>query len=193
MSGEQIGTAFYLVLLGCALVLWFFAQNRASKGKVLQQALVWVLIFVGAIAAVGLWGDIRREVMPQQSFIEGSGEITLPRAPDGHFYAALDVNGQAIRFVVDTGATNVVLNQRDAARVGLDPEALAYVNAANTANGIVRTARVTLDDVLFGDIPDQNVTAYVNQGEMSQSLLGMSYLQRFETIQITGDELRLIR
>ncbi|SLN26656.1 hypothetical protein PSA7680_01172 [Pseudoruegeria aquimaris] len=193
MSGDQIGSVFYLVLLGCAVTLWFFAQNRASKGKVLQQALVWVLIFVGAIAAVGLWGDIRRDVMPRQSYVEGSGEITLPRAPNGHFYATLEVNGTPVRFVVDTGATNIVLTQRDAARVGLDAGELAYVNAANTANGIVRTARVKLDELVLGDVIDRNVPAYVNEGEMSESLLGMSYLQRYGTIRIEGDALHLER
>ena len=71
----------YLVILGSVLVVWFVAQNRASLGKLAQQALIWGLIFVGALAAVGLWEDIRQTVRPMQSVVSGD-RIELPRAPD---------------------------------------------------------------------------------------------------------------
>jgi len=59
----------YLVILGSVILLWFVVQNRESIGKLMQQALVWVLIFVGAIAVVGLWDDIRQTVRPMQSVV----------------------------------------------------------------------------------------------------------------------------
>ena len=58
MEANDIGQLAYLVLLGAALVGWFITQNRASLGKVTQQALAWGLIFLGVIAAVGLWTDV---------------------------------------------------------------------------------------------------------------------------------------
>ena len=62
-----------------------------------------------------------------------------------------------------------------------------------TANGIVRTARVTLNDVRLGNIQDAAVSAYVNEAEMDGSLLGMDYLSRFERIEIARGRLILTR
>jgi aspartyl protease family protein len=70
---------------------------------------------------------------------------------------------------------------------------LAYIHSANTANGVVRIAPVKLDEFDVNGIKDLNVRAYVNEGELTGSLLGMSYLRRYEKIIITRDMLRLER
>ena len=98
-----------------------------------------------------------------------------------------------MRFVVDTGATDMVLTQTDAQRAGIDPDGLAYLGRAMTANGEVRTALVRLDEVQLGSVTDRGVSAVVNQGEMAQSLLGMGYLQRWGRIEIAAGELILTR
>lgn len=182
----------YLVILGSVLVIWFVAQNRASLGKLAQQALIWGLIFVGALAAVGLWDDIRQTVRPMQSVVSGD-RIELPRAPDGHYYLTAEVSGVPVRFVVDTGASQIVLSQSDAERIGIDTKSLAYLGRAYTANGEVRTAPVRLDSMTVGPVRHDNLRAVVNEGEMGQSLLGMDYLQRFSSIEITGGRLVLNR
>ncbi|MEM1235641.1 MAG: TIGR02281 family clan AA aspartic protease, partial [Pseudomonadota bacterium] len=122
-----------------------------------------------------------------------ASEISVPRRPDGHFYLTLDVNDVPVEFVVDTGATDVVLSDADARRVGIDLENLAFFGQAMTANGPVDIARVTLDSVELGEFRDEQVRASVNSGEMNLSLLGMSYLNRFETLQIQDGRLTLIR
>lgn len=182
----------YLVILGSVLVVWFVAQNRASLGKLAQQALIWGLIFVGALAAVGLWEDIRQTVRPMQSVVSGD-RIELPRAPDGHYYLTAEVSGVPVRFVVDTGASQIVLSQEDAERIGIDTKSLAYMGRAYTANGEVRTAPVRLENLAVGPVRHENLRAVVNEGEMGQSLLGMDYLQRFSSIEITGGRLILTR
>ncbi|MBQ0749596.1 MAG: TIGR02281 family clan AA aspartic protease [Roseovarius sp.] len=182
----------YLVILGSVLVVWFVAQNRASLGKLAQQALIWGLIFVGALAALGLWDDIRQTVRPMQSVVSGD-RIELPRAPDGHYYLTAEVSGVPVRFVVDTGASQIVLSQSDAERIGIDTGALAYLGRAYTANGEVRTAPVRLESMTVGPVRHENLRAVVNEGDMGQSLLGMDYLQRFSSIEITGGRLVLTR
>ena len=182
----------YLSILGSVLVLWFVVQGRQSMGKLLQYAAAWALIFLGAIAAVGLWQDIRQTVRPTQSVVSDS-RVELPRAPDGHYYVTPEVNGTPLRFVVDTGASQIVLSRRDAARAGIDTESLVYTGRAQTANGTVRTAPVRLDRVSIGPIADRDVRAVVNEGAMEGSLLGMDYLRRFSSVEITGDKLVLKR
>lgn len=193
MTSEDIGNLSYLALLGAALVFWFMVQNRDSVGKTLQQAMAWGLIFIGAIAVVGLWDDIRQTVRPRQGMLTEAGTIEVPRAGDGHYYLTLAVNGVPVEFMVDTGATEVVLTQDDARRAGIDTDGLAYVGRALTANGEVRTAPVRLDKVDLGPVSDRNLRAWVNAGDMDQSLLGMSYLQRFSRIEIGGGALVLTR
>lgn len=192
MNADQIANLAFLGLLGAAIAGSYFMSQRGNLGKTAQQAAVWGLIFVGVIAAVGMWGDIRNTVSPRQQ-IDAAGEIVLPRQPNGHYYLTLDVNDVPVDFVVDTGASQIVLSQEDAARVGIDPASLRYLGVANTANGQVRTAPVWLDRISLGEMQDFEVPAVVNDGQMDGSLLGMTYLDSFDTIQIRNGELILQR
>lgn len=193
MDSDQIARVIYLVLLLSVIGGYFLIANRGGLGRVAQQAAIWGLIFVGAIAVAGLWGDLRRDIsgIPRQQVI-GGNQIVLPRAPDGHFYVNAEVNGKPVLFVVDTGATDIALSRSDAARVGIDPEGLAYLGTAQTANGIVATAPVRLASVTLGPFADDNVRAMVTQGDLGDSLLGMSYLSRYE-MTMNGDRMVLRR
>lgn len=193
MDSDNLAQLIYLVLLGSVIAGWFFVDNRKNLGKTAQQAAVWGLIFVGAIAAIGLWSDIRDNVAPSQSYIDGMATVEVPRAPDGHYYLDLDVDGTTVRFVIDTGASDVVLSKADAARIGLDVENLFYGDIANTANGEVHTARVRLKNVRLGEIVDLSIGASVNAGDMVTSLLGMTYLQRYSKIELGGGKMVLRR
>ena len=192
MAGDQIANLAFLGLLGAAIAGSYFMSQRGNMGKTAQQAAIWGLIFVGVIAVFGMWSDIRNTVTPQQQ-IGAAGEIVLPRQADGHYYLTLDVNGVPVDFVVDTGSSQSVRTKDDATRIGIEPENLRYLGIANTANGTVRTAPVWLDRVALGDLQDFQVPAVVNDGEMDGSLLGMTYLDSFDTIQIRNGELILQR
>ncbi len=193
MNGDDIGRLVYLVVLAAAILLWFVAQNRQSLNKTLQQVMAWVFIFVGVIAVIGLWEDIRSSVGPAPQMAVTGDTIEVPRAQDGHYYLPVTVNGEPIVFLVDTGASQIVLSAQDAERVGIDPDQLNYFGRAITANGEVRTAPVRLDSLELGPITDRNVSAWINEGELHQSLLGMDYLHRFSNIQFTDSRLILSR
>ena len=193
MDSSEWPRLAYLALLGLAVAGWFFAENRNSLGKTLRMALVWGLIFLGMIALVGLWGDVRDDVMPRQTVIAEDARIEVPRAFDGHYYLTLRLNDTPVDFVVDTGATDIVLTGEDAARIGLDPDTLSYSGVAMTANGAVRTARARVNEISVGPITDRDVIVSVNRGEMPGSLLGMAYLQRFDRLEISDGRMILER
>lgn len=190
MESFDIARLSYLVLLGAAVIGSFFMMNKASLGKSMQQLAIWALIFVGAVGAYGLWNDIQRDVLPRQSVVS-SGVVEVPRRGDGHYYLTLRINDAPVEFVVDTGATDVVLTTQDARKVGIDPDNLDFIGTAMTANGRVRTAPTRVDTAVLGDITVENLKVYVNEGMMDTSLLGMSYLRRFERIEIADDMLIL--
>lgn len=193
MDALDTGHLAYLVVLGIAVIGWFIADNRQSLGRTMRMAFAWGFIFVGVIAAYGLWNDIRDDLAPRQAVFNGEARVEVPRAFDGHYYLTLDLDGTPVDFVVDTGASEIVLTREDAARVGLDTGGLAFTGIANTANGAVRIARARVGEVSLGDIRDRNVPVSVNAGNMDTSLLGMSYLQRFDRLEISGGRLVLER
>tara|TARA_R110002110_G_scaffold108443_4_gene270812 strand:+ start:403 stop:984 length:582 start_codon:yes stop_codon:yes gene_type:complete len=193
MGEAETMRLIYLIVLGAVLVGWFFLQSRQNLNRNLQYAAVWGMIFVGGAAAVGLWQDISRDAQRPQMVLSDGDQIIVPKARDSHYYLTLEVNDAPVRFVVDTGATDMVLTQADARRAGIDPDSLTYLGTANTANGQVRTAYVRLDRVALAHVTDTDVGAVVNAGDMQQSLLGMGYLQRWGRIEISGGELILTR
>jgi len=194
MPDIETGRLIYLIVLMAMVAGWFFMQSRQGWNKTLQQVAVWAMIFTGVAAGYGLWEDINRQGdIPRQAYEASSGSVTLPRARDGHYYLTATINGTPLRFVVDTGATDMVLTRADAEAAGLSPDNLNYLGRASTANGEVRTAYVRLDEVELGGVRDTDVPAVVNEGEMRQSLPGMGYLQRWGRIEITNGELILTR
>jgi len=178
MQTDKLMNLIYLALLLAFVGGWALVEYRQRMGQALRIALAWGLIFLGIMAGYGLWSDMRQDIMPRQMVTE-AGTLTVPRALDGHYYLTLQVNGKPVRFMADTGASNVVLSERDARSLGIDPDSLTYLGRAMTANGSVQTARVRLPQVALGPFTDDNVAAYVTSGEMDISLLGMDYLGQF--------------
>jgi len=192
MDSDSVASLAYLGLLGAAIAGWFFMQNRQSLGRTMQQLLVWVLIFLGVIGAYGIWNDISNSARPSQIIAEGN-QIEIPRRRDGHFYITAKLDGVDIDFIVDTGATEIVLSKADARRLGFNPDDLLFLNSARTANGEVGLALVVIEQLELGPLLDENIRAWVNEGELDTSLLGMSYLSLFQSIEIRGNELILTR
>ncbi|MBY4891613.1 TIGR02281 family clan AA aspartic protease [Rhodobacteraceae bacterium N5(2021)] len=192
MDSQDIPRLIYLIVLLCAVGGYFLWGQRRQLGKMARYLAVWGFIFLGALVAVGLWNDLSSSIAPQQSVMQ-TGAIEVPRASDGHFYLTLEVNGVPTRFVVDTGASAIVLSQADATRAGIATDDLIFSGRANTANGRVETAPTRIATLSLSGIVDENVRAIVNAGEMDGSLLGMTYLNRFSRLEIADGTLILER
>ncbi|WP_165837207.1 TIGR02281 family clan AA aspartic protease [Phenylobacterium hankyongense] len=113
------------------------------------------------------------------------------KASDGHFWADGDVNGQAVHFLVDTGATAVALTPKDAERLGFDLSKLHYGYAVVTAGGQARAAGVKLASISVAGARLENVDALVIERGLDASLLGMTYLGRLSSFQATRQALFL--
>lgn len=113
---------------------------------------------------------------PDASF---SDSVEVSRDDGGHFRVEGRIDGRALDFVVDTGATVIALTADDAAQLGIHPAAGEYTVLMRTANGVIRAAPTTLGMVEIGNIMMHDVGAVVMpQGALSENLLGMSFLSR---------------
>lgn len=111
--------------------------------------------------------------------VSGKPTVRLAASSGGHFITGGSINGAAVQFLVDTGATYVAMGVDEARRIGV-----AYLNGSrgysSTANGVVETYRVILDTVKIGEITLNNVEGSVLQASMPGVLLGMSFLKRLQ-------------
>jgi len=116
---------------------------------------------------------------------------SIRKSADGHYWAEAKVDGKAVRFLVDTGATAVSLTLEDARRLGIDTAHLDYVYDVITADGKTRAASVRLAAVSIAGARVENVDALVIEKGLNASLLGMSYLGRLRSFEATQSALIL--
>jgi len=126
-----------------------------------------------------------------QTVQDSRQSVVLTADARGHFYSEGSVNGGAVRFLVDTGATSVVLPAADAQRLGLNFRQ-GKPGILRTANGLVPVWRVRLDTVKVGGIELGNIDATVVEQGLDIALLGMSFLNRLE-MRRDGDRMTLTR
>ena len=193
MEENDFSRLIYLSVLVVAILGSVLISRRGAYGKMFRQAGVWLLIFMGLVAIVASWQDIRQSGQTTSFQQSQDGAIIIPKEIDGHFHLTLTINDRPIDFLVDTGASDIVLTRKDAARVGFDPNRLDYWGMANTANGTVRLATIRLETVRLGEFIDKNIRASVNKASMEKSLLGMRYLSKFSAIEISNDQMILKR
>jgi aspartyl protease family protein len=201
-DGQQMrlvyGLAWLGLIGGSVAVGW-----RGRAGAALKQALIWVataLILVVTYSykddlmglGHGFGARIASALATSAPVQAAPGVVYLTRdLGSGHFHVDALVNGTAVNFLVDTGASDVAISTDDARRLGLDPDKLVYNMPYQTANGVTMAARVTLGEIKVGDIVVRNVQASVGRGNMDMSLLGMTFLNRIGSIEVKGDRLVL--
>jgi len=106
-------------------------------------------------------------------------QLSIAKGAGGHYWIAGSINGQAVQFLVDTGATSIALNDGHARRLGIDYRVIGRPLQVSTASGTVRGWQVSLDRVKVGELEVLGVEAVVLEGgSPADSLLGMSFLNR---------------
>jgi aspartyl protease family protein len=122
----------------------------------------------------------------------GEKAVRIRRQPDGHFVARTAVNGANVTMLVDTGASTVVLSPADAKAAGIDVGQLSYSVPVRTANGSTYAAPARLRRIAIGSVVIDNVDALIAKpGALHQSLLGMSFLTRLRSYEVSGEFLTL--
>lgn len=190
--------AIYLVIILVALISSLISRKDISFSKILKYLAIWSLIGFVAIALYSYryeFSDFKSriagEINPSAAQVTNSGEIIIRASEDGHFYINTKINGSAVRFMIDTGASDITLTKIDAEKAGINLKTLQFNKAYQTANGVSYGAfcilkKFEIDEAVFYD-----VKASVNSAEMSTSLLGMSFLRQFKKYEFYQDKLAL--
>jgi aspartyl protease family protein len=174
-----------------------FVRHFNLKQTVRNIAL-W--LGVGAVLVLGysyqdelldLGQRLRADLIPGTPLQTAAGEMVISASAGGGFHANGSVNGTPVRFLVDTGASSIVLTPGDARRLGIDLDNLVFNRAYETANGIGYGASTVVDELTVGHIRLTNVPVSINQAPMRSSLLGMTFLNRMKSFNISGRKLVL--
>ena len=184
-----------LVLVGSGLVVRW--RDR-PKLKWLQHGLIWAAL--GLVLVVGysfrteftsLWTRTLAEVMPGRAIEINTGTAIVRADEDRHFRIDAKINGAPVRFLLDTGASMVVLNRRDAKKLGFELDKLAFTQRTQTANGVGMGAPVRLREIRIGPIVVKNIRAIINKTPMSISLLGVNFLEHLSSYSVKSGTLTL--
>lgn len=155
--------------VACSLSVAFWMNREASPGL--------------ADAAAPIPAEVIAPVSGQP------GQIV--KSADGHYWAEADINGRAVRVMVDTGASAVALTLDDARRLGVLPDPSAFTRTVQTASGPVKAAPVELDHVRVAGARVEKVEALVLEAGLPHALLGMSFLGRLSAFEATPHTLTL--
>jgi aspartyl protease family protein len=199
---DDFGRMLYLLPIALMLAAGIWGR-RISVGETMRHMMIWLVLILGLATvylyrydALSVGNRLLAGLIPGRAVVvttsEGGKEVILHKLLNGHFEADVEINGQTITMLVDTGASMIALSREDAERVGIIPDNLTYSMSVMTANGRAQAAPVTLSEVAIGPIVRNNVAGSVAEdGRLDQSLLGMSFLETLGSLQMQTDELRM--
>ena len=166
--------------------------NRWKQAGVWAGAVVLLILAYSFRFELGHLGDrVVGELLPYAAVTTEEGAIRLRAQRDGHYYIDASVDGREVRFLVDTGASIVVLSPADATRLGIDLAQVNFSRRMRTAGGIVRGAPIVIRTLNLGAISLTNVSAVINESAMSHSLLGVSALEQLSSYEVRDGTLTL--
>jgi len=171
-----------LVLVGSA-----FAVRRVRLGAAVKMFTGWVLIFAAAFIVftfkdefAALGGRVLMAARGGEVVETAPGETRVRLAPDGHYWVEAELNGERVRFLVDSGATTTSISEDTARRVGITPRA-GVPALVKTANGTVPVQRGRAEIMRVGNIERRNVAVHISEAFGDMNVIGMNFLSSLKS------------
>lgn len=187
MTNDTMLGSLYL-LMAVMLVLGSLIARREPMAKMAVMALAWLAIFGAGFMLFTFRDDL--SYLAQRLKTEATGapiiegtELRIPKAIDGHFYVDGLVNGQKVRFLIDSGATVTTIGRVDAEKAGV-PISANRTQTVQTGNGLIRVAQGRADSLTIGSIERTNVGLHVADDNLN--VLGMNYLSSLQRWSVEG-------
>jgi len=204
IDATTFGYAAFLLALLVYVSGALVGRYVGGGGAMFRDAVTWLALGLGLVTVYAYKNELTPiatrvvgELLPGtamtvETSAGGLTEVKIRKRLNGHYTAKVQINGSTVSMIVDTGATSIVLTPSDARKAGIDVDNLTYRVPVLTANGRTVAARVRLGQVAIGPLDRAKVEALVAQpGALSQSLLGMSFLNRLRSYEFSGEFLTL--
>ncbi len=177
------------ILMASMLVIGALMARRERFARLATMALAWVVIFAGGFVLFTFRDDLgwvaqRLRAEATGAPVEQGETIRIPMAIDGHFWVSGEINGEPVKFLVDSGATMTTIGSETASRAGvaITPGRDQLVR---TGNGIIRVASGRADQLAIGSIQRDGLRLHVAQGE-DLNVLGMNFLSSLDRWGVEG-------
>ena len=195
---EDWSNFIYLSFLLIYLISSVIFKSHIKASQLLKQFMGWVGIALISLILYSFRHEVKSiknrvvaELFPSNIIQVSDSQIGVSISEDGHFYIDIKINNIPIKFLVDTGASNIILSLDDAERIGINTNDLNYTRIYNTANGKVMGAIVNLAKIEVAGVIFKGIPATINNSDLNISLLGMSFLNRFKEYEFYQDKLIL--
>ena len=172
------------ILMAIMLVLGTLMSRREKPARMLTMMLAWIAIFGGGLVLFTFRDDLGYVAQRLRSEATGSPvtagrEVRIPMAIDGHFWVDATLNGEKIKFLVDSGATMTTIDRETAARAGV-PVSVRRDQFVRTGNGIIRVSSGRADELDVGGIVRRDVGLQVADND-DLNVLGMNFLSSLQS------------
>ncbi|HPG89580.1 MAG TPA: TIGR02281 family clan AA aspartic protease [Hyphomicrobium sp.] len=180
------------------LLVALYVGAHKSRGHIPRSVYVGIALAVaGILAAAWLWNPSQTgselSTAPTGSPSESRHvSVLIRRDSEGKFVARGQINAIATDFLIDTGASAVMIRHSDAEKAGVDLSSLSFTTPVQTANGTVYAAPIRLRSITIGMLRREDVEALVAQpGNLNENLLGISFLRGLASYDVNGEFLTL--
>ena len=188
MTNDTMLGGLYIVI-ALTLVIGALISRREPIAKLLVIALAWIAIFGAGFVLFTFRDDLG--YLGQRLRAEATGEpvqvgetLRIPMALDGHFWVDAIVNGQPVKFLVDSGATMTTIDRGTAERTGIAIDA-RRTQIVRTGNGLIQVAAGRASSLQVGGIERKGVGLHItNRAEIN--VLGMNFLSSLERWGVEG-------
>jgi aspartyl protease family protein len=183
------------ILMAIMLVLGSLMHRREPAAKMITMALTWIAIFGAGFVLFTFrddfgWVAQRLKAEAVGTPVQQGGETRIPMAIDGHFWVEARLNGEKVRFLVDSGATMTTIDRETAARTGV-PVSPRRDQFVRTGNGIIRVSSGRADELDVGGIVRRDVGLQVADND-DLNVLGMNFLSSLQSWGVQGRWLVLV-
>ena len=194
MTNDLMLGSIYIIM-AMVLVLSALMSRREPLAKMITMALAWIAIFAAGFVIFTFRDDLGwvaerlRSEATGTPVVQGE-EIRIPMAIDGHFWVDAKLNGQDVKFLVDSGATMTTIGSRTAARAGV-PNSGARDQLVRTGAGVIRVSSARVDTLDIGTIHRENMAAHIADDD-ELNVLGMNFLSSLTRWGVEGRWLILV-
>lgn len=189
LSSNDWSNFIYLLILVIVLIISYKSQQdnyNLSIKKIIKYIVIWCGFALIALILYGYRYELNEvknrlyiTLFPSKAIVRNHEQLEISIAQDNHFYLIVKINNKPVKFMIDTGASEVVIDKKLAQELGFDLNNLYFDKVFRTANGEVYGSSIYFNEIEVSSLKFYNVSASITNSDLAVPLLGMSFLKRF--------------